>query len=213
MSVLLDTIRGVAAVYNEASEPYYSAAGKPYRRVFAASSLRIGANVVLDVEHERQVQLASTAARSLRVWRTPAGIAFEADIVADRRGAGIRDMLRSGLWRSSIAWSGESSDWTRAGDEDVEVISAALLQSVSVCRRPAFANTACWLASVPVGDLPPFYQRRAEEWARRIDDRRIVRSAPVAHAIAARTAREKQGKALFDPATIRALARASGMPA
>jgi hypothetical protein len=148
--VILDRIRGVCAVYGQHSVPYDSDGDCPrYRKLFAADAIRLaGSNPVLNFDHDSSIVLAARMDGALRCWQADCGICFEADIAADRRGAGVRDMMRGRAdWRCSIGWAaGYAATWNHDGETPIETVTRASLARVHH-RQPAVRRD-CVLACI-----------------------------------------------------------------
>jgi phage head maturation protease len=161
--MILDRIRGRAAVYGAWSDPI-TEDGVTFREIIRAGALRLSvAPLRCDVDHSH-VQLAWTGDRSLRAWVDSAGIAVEIDVPATMSGAGLRDMVARCDMRMSMLMRDVRCERTHGPEGARREVSFAVVDSVTITAFPAYPTTACWLASTPAEHLPAHVAAAARQW-------------------------------------------------
>lgn len=151
-------VRGFATVYGrEANTEVGTELIRPGGFV---NSLQSGENVVATWGHNDGFTWASTADKTLKLWETPVGLAFEAGIESSLRGRGLADFVAQGNAVASITFTPRDIIRTATGREVV----SAKLSEICIYHEAVFP-TAVWLAGDAQPDnLTPRAQDLRKRW-------------------------------------------------
>lgn len=156
-------IRGYAAFFDVLTRPGNRAEPLIVQR--NAFDL-FGASIHFHFQH-RDRAYASTRDGSLRVWQDSRGLAFEADPDSSHATLALLPRIADGTFSEcSVGYGRErASEIVRLDGEEVEVISRARINEISVAVEGGCPGTACWMAGGDVADLPPRARALASYWA------------------------------------------------
>jgi HK97 family phage prohead protease len=195
----MSTVRGYACVFNALSKPLLDCGETHFREIIKPGAFRLGRAVVASTHHHARTGFATTLDGTLRLWQDEYGLAFEAAVPRGAIGDGVNYTVGSGA-ACSFGLIARAIEWRDGEDMSVRIVHRCEIDHVSICPAGGAYPGGAWLASWE-NSLPPRYAELARKWHGR------------GSAIAALTARQKQGMPLFPPSLIARLARAAGRPA
>jgi HK97 family phage prohead protease len=162
--VIIDRVCGYGGIYDRWSTPLNNGT-QPFREIIRPGAFRMaGAAVQAMVLHEPRTVFASTTDGTMKVWADSVGLAFQADIPADLRGAGIRDWVARGDLACSIGIDVRLCDWGHDGELPTCAVRVARVHEITLTDDPAY-KTACWLqTSTPRVSSPAHHRALARQW-------------------------------------------------
>lgn len=161
----LDRLRGYAIVWNALSVPIAEDGREIVETVEygAASWLR---SCVSNYGHAEHLNFASIEEGTLSLWNDAKGVAFQADIPATVRGAGIRNAMRdrSQVWGISPHLTFFGRSVAREGDTLIARVTRCRIEHISLTNSPAYPATCAWLESQPEQSMPSILAATAFGW-------------------------------------------------
>jgi phage head maturation protease len=203
---ILCQIRGRACPFNEWSAPL-DGDSEPFIEKIMPRAFRFLLHVIpCTVEHEPEIQVATTWNKSMKIWQDGWGLAIEMDVEATQEGLGLLAMVESGVNAMSVGLETLKARDFRGNDGVLrrEVISAGV-DHITLCHEGAYRGAVCWRSDTPGDCMPPRIRNASLRWRLGVIDRdrkRAADRAMVARVLAAQAAAPRRPAYRPEPVTI-----------